>query len=223
MGFLLVAQLRPRAWGRAAGWRGGAWKERAAELRLLGSRAFETGPISDWGAKVIGMKGEKKLPEPALHSLQSRGARAGDARAQPPALLSVGCDSASRPTRDPGDDKGKAEGGPDGPDGTRDQSGGSSAALYPHQLQAGNSSPYLPPAVPLPAGCATLHPVCPLRAAAGVPARKSVAKRGVPKGAETFLQIGAAQRGQRERSLATGFLPAGANVSDSRRRGGGQG
>lgn len=108
-----------------------------------------------------------------------------------------------------------------GPDGTRDQRGGSSAALSPRQLPAGNSSPYLPPAVPLPAGRATLPPVCPLRAAAGVPARKSVAKRGVPKGAETFLQIGAAQRGQCERSLATGFLPAGAHVSDSGRRGGG--
>lgn len=48
-----------------------------------------------------------------------------------------------------------------GPDGTRDQRGGSSAALSPRQLPAGNSSPYLPPAVPLPAGRATLPPCVP--------------------------------------------------------------
>lgn len=66
-----------------------------------------------------GMKGKKKLPEPAPRALQSRGAGAGDARAQPPApgaqLRSVEHDPAGGPTRDQGDDEGKAEGGPGGP------------------------------------------------------------------------------------------------------------
>lgn len=172
------------------------------------------------------MKGTKKRPEPALRSLQSRGARVGDARAQPSALgaplLSVGCDPADGPTRDRGDDRGEGRGRTRRARMGRVTRVGVPRQPFPHtSSRRVIPSPHLPPAAPLLAGRATLHPGRPLRAAAGVPARRSVTKRGDPKGAETFLQIGAAQRGRCEQSLAPGFLPAGLNISDSRRRGGG--
>ena len=77
---------------------------------------------------------------------------------------------------------------------------------YPPRLRAGRSSRGLLPAPPLSVGRATLHPAASSarRGGTGRSARTSVAKRGFPKGAETFLQI-LQPRGRGEQTLAPGF------------------
>lgn len=83
-----------------------------------------------------------------------------------------------------------------GPDWTRDPSRGFSVAPIPQPLGAGCSSPPAP-ANPFPALGLRDPPLAVSPARRGATrssARMSVAERGVAKGAETFLQIGAAER-----------------------------
>lgn len=167
------------------------------------------------GSKVTGMKGKKKLPELPL-ALQSRDAGVGSARAQPPApespLSSVGCASARSHAGPRGDGT--------GPDGTRGPSRGGGQFRSPHSTAAPGRPflPRLPPAPPLAAGRATLHPAASSarRGGTGRSARTSVAKRGVPRGAETFLQIAAAERPWRT-DPGPGLCPPTPPVEEERR------